>query len=221
MTDRLKIYNGALTSYLGERAIANLSVNEESRRLLDQVWQDGGVKACLEQGQWKFAMRTAKLTHDTSLTPDFGPRYAFAKASDWVTTSAVCQDEYYRTPLLRYQDEVGYIFADIEPIYVRYVSDGAAFGGNLAAWPANFTEYVKAYFAGQIVRKLTGSSERWAELNKRGGVVEQKLLAAKNVDAMADPTKFPPPGSWNRARNGWGRGWGPFGDGGTTGSLTG
>jgi hypothetical protein len=52
-------------------------------------------------------------------------RGAFAKPTDWVDTSAVCQDEYFRVPLLQYADEVGYWFADLDEIYVKYVSDGA------------------------------------------------------------------------------------------------
>ena len=58
---RLQIYNDALL-LLGQRGIATLDVNEEGRRLLDTVWNGagvgaGGVEACLEQGQWKFARR--------------------------------------------------------------------------------------------------------------------------------------------------------------------
>ena len=34
------------------------------------------------------------------------------------------------------------------------------YGMNLARWPANFTEYVKAHFAEKIVRKLPGGQEK-------------------------------------------------------------
>ena len=44
-TDRLKLYNGALT-IIGERSIASLTTNEESRRLLDNQWNDGAVRYC-------------------------------------------------------------------------------------------------------------------------------------------------------------------------------
>lgn len=221
MTTRLDIYNGALT-YAGERTIASLAVNEEGRRLLDYVWNDNGVLACLERGQWKFAMRTAKLTPYPSYTREFGYQYAFEKGTDWVNTSAVCEDEYFRAPLLQYQDEKQFIFADIMPIYVRYISSDEQYGLNLGRWPSSFTEYVKAYFAGRIVLKLTGDESRDKRLNDmRSGLVQKLLIDAKNSDAMADPTKFSPPGQWNMARNGWGRGRGPFGDGGLTGSLTG
>lgn len=218
-TTRLKIYNGALR-LCSERAIASLTVNEEGRRLLDEIWNDGGVRYCLEQGQWRFAMKAAKMTPDTSVTPDFGLANAYAKPSDWCVTSAVCQDEFYNVPLLRYTDEAGYWFADINPIYVKFVSDSESFGSNLALWPVSFTEYVKAYFAGQIIGKLSADQEkRDLILKPRTGLLSQALLVAKNRDAMAEPTKFPAQGRWTRARQG-GRNSG-WNDGGNRGSLIG
>lgn len=222
-TSRLAIYNGALLA-IGASAIASLTVNEEPRYLLDTVWNDGGVRYCLERGQWKFAMRASELSHETAITPSFGYRYAFAKNTDWVDTSAVCKDEYFTEPLLRYSDEVGYWFADIDPIYVKYVSDGATFGGNLANWPYSFTEYVKTYFASRIVGKL-GSPESVKRIlgpreDGEGGLLASTLKTAKNRDAMAGPTTFPAQGSWSRARQGGTRA-GPLGDGGSAGGLIG
>lgn len=219
-TDRLKLYNGALT-LVGERAIATLNDNVEGRRLLDNEWNDGAIRYCLEQGQWKFAMCTSMFNYDTSITPPFGYRRAFAKPDDWIVTSAVDCDEYFRVPLLQYSDEVGFWFADVDTIYVRYVSDGAGYGADMARWPATFTEYVKAYLASKIVAKLTADLTRREQiLHPRTGVLAKNLLIAKNKDAMADPPKYPAQGRWTRSRQG-GRYRGRFGDGGSSGSLIG
>ena len=56
MTDRLSLYNDALL-LCGERALTSLSEDREPRRLLDQIWNSGGVNVCLAEGQWFFAMR--------------------------------------------------------------------------------------------------------------------------------------------------------------------
>lgn len=197
-TSRLKIYNSALL-LCGERSIASLTVNEEGRRLLDDVWNDGGVQFCLERGQWKFAMRGTEMTSDPDVTPAFGYNFAFPKPTDWVNTSAVCTDEYFKVPLLQYADEISYWFAPISTIYVKYVSNADGYGNNLAAWPASFTEYVKAYFASRIVWKLTGSKDKQAHVHKE---CKDRLLTAKNSDAMAGPTTFPARGAWARARDG-------------------
>lgn len=219
-TTRIKIYNGALL-ICEERALASLTENREPRYLLDNVWNDGGLRYCLEQGQWKFAMRAAMMEYEPSITPSFGYRYAFPKPTDWVATSAVCQDEFFNAPLLQYSDEVGYWTADITPIYVKFVSDDTNYGSNLAGWPYSYTEFVKTFFASKIIGKLSGKMGlRDRILTPRSGLLDQALLTAKNKDAMAGPTTFPASGSWVRSRFGSRRG-GPLGDGGSPGSLTG
>ncbi len=201
-TDRLKLYNGALT-ICGERSIASLTVNEEGRRLLDNQWNDGALRHCLEQAQWKFAMRTAKLSYETAVVPSFGLRRAFAKPADWVLTSAVCQDEYYQTPLVQYADEIQFWFADLDIIYVKFVSDDVNYGLNLGHWPSTFTEYVKNYLASKIVKKLTQDKDIHAAiLAPHSGSLARARLEAMNKDAMAGPPKRPARGSWVRAHNG-------------------
>lgn len=221
-TSRIKIYNGALL-LVGERSIASLTVNEEARRVLDEVWDDDGVGYCLEQGQWMFAMRAAQFTYDSSISPAFGYQRGFTKPTDWVLTSGVCSDEYFRTPLLQYADEAGYWYADIDDIYVRYVSDDSNYGNDYSKWPDSFTEYVKHYFAGRIAPKIPGSREIMDRLlgpagHPEKGSVHKALVIAKNRCAMASPTSFPAQGSWVNARTG---GRFRYGDRGNTGNLTG
>ncbi len=223
-TDRLKIYNGALL-LLGETRLASLSENREPRYLLDLVWNDGGVRYCLEQAQWHFAMRATELDYNPSVEPSWGFQRAFDKPTDWVATSGVFEDEFMETPLTQYADEVSYWFADRDIIYVKYVSDGVNYGNNLAAWPATFTEYVKAYFASKIVGKLPNSATRAKMLlgedlsGLKTGYLRAALLTAKNKAAMTKPATFPSRGTWVAARQaGFKR---TYRDGGNTNSLIG
>ena len=221
-TDRLKIYNGAAL-IVGERNLATLTDRIELRFLLDNVWNDGGVRYCLEQGQWRFAMRTTKQIYDPAIQPAFGYRRAFPKPTDYVDTSAVCQDEYFNVPLLQYADEIGFWFADWDEIFVKYVSDAVDYGADLSRWPFSFTEYVKHFFAGKIVQKLPGKESLVTRLlgpagRPESGAVHGALITAKNRDAMAGPTTFPARGSWTRSRYGSRAGWN---DGGNRGSLIG
>jgi len=198
-TTRLLIYNGALSYFLGERKLASLTEDRKPRHLLDDVWTDGGVNYCLEQGDWNFAMRTIQLDYTPSIEPDFGYLRAFTKPTDWVSTSGMCSDEFFRSPLLFYDDEVEHWFSDLDTIYVRYVSDDAAYGTNYAAWPVSFTDYVKCVFARKVVMGLTGDENKLGNMMK----LEARLLSvAKNKDAKGQPTKFPPQGMWNSSREG-------------------
>jgi hypothetical protein len=197
MTTQLTLYNDALL-LCGERFLASLSEEREPRRLLDQVWSSGGVKACLEMGQWNFAMRTVQIDYDPSIEPSFGYNRAFQKPNDWVLTSGLCADEFFRVPLTRYWDEAGFWYSDLDTLYVRFVSNDANYGGNLNEWPDSFREYVAEYFASKIILKLSNAQQGLDDSMKR---LKKKLLTAKSRAAMAEPTSFPAKGAWSSARN--------------------
>lgn len=214
MATQLSLYNDALL-FCGERFLASLTENREPRRLLDQVWAQGGVKACLERGEWNFATRTIQIDYDPSIQPSFGLANAFQKPTDWVRTAGLCSDPFFRVPLLQYTDEGGFWFADLQTLYVRHISNDNNYGMNLAAWPESFREYVACHFATKIVLKLSNSQAMYEGLLKE----EDRLLEKAKGDSARDkPTKFPAQGAWSRARTRYAS----RRDGGnTTGNLTG
>lgn len=202
MADKLLVYNGALL-LCGERKLASLEENREPRRLLDDVYDGGAVKTCLEEAFWNFGTRSVRIEYDPSVSPDFGFRRAFVKPSDWCRTAVVSSNEYFDHPMKAHQfaDEATYWFADIDTLYVRFVSDGADYGGDLSQWTESFTRYFEAYLAHRICFKLTRSDERVrlveAEMAKR-------LKGSTAKDAQDSGTSMPQEGSWNRSRRGGG-----------------
>jgi len=214
MATQLSLYNEALR-LCGERKLASLSEDREPRRLLDGVWDANAIKACLEEGQWNFAMRTAKIDYSPSIEPAFGLRYAFEKPSDFIHLSSICFDEYFNSPITQFTEEAGFWFADVDEIYIKYVSEDASYGNDLSLWPESFTRYVSAYMASEVVTRLTQSEEQEAKVMK---AYEKRLIKARSRDAMQGPTQFLPTGSWVRAR---GRGSRSARDRGNRGSLIG
>lgn len=212
MSDKLSLYNAALLA-LGERKLSSLTENRAPRRRLDSVWDGGGVKFCLQQSFWNWAMQTVELTFSPSVTPAFGFRYAFDKPTDWVRTFMVSADETFSVPLLEFEDQAAYWWANVNTLYVRYVSDDNAYGMDLSLWPENFTRYVEHYFALRICKAETNSNTDKDQLERD---VKRYLNIAKATDAMDETTRFPPPGSWASARRGRNRR-----DGGSSGSLIG
>lgn len=199
--DRLSLYNESLM-LCGERNLLALTDAVESRRLLDRVWDNNAILRCLEAGQWQFATRTVQLDYTSSVEPTFGFRRAFEKPTDFVRVAAVCSDEWFKQPLLQYTEEAGFWFADLDTIYVKYVSDDTEYGGDLSLWPGSFGAYVAAHFAAEIIQRLTQDKQLRADVV---ALKKRRLSEALSTDAMAEPTKMLPPGSWSTARRGHSR----------------
>jgi hypothetical protein len=196
MATRLEVYNTALL-LCGERSLSSLSEDREPRRNLDQAWNGGGVNKCLEEGQWRFAMRTVQIDYDPSIEPDFGYRRVFNKPDDWICTSAVCSDEYFSAPLTAYTDEGDQWYADIDTIYLKYISSDEDWGMNMGKWPQSFSDFVSAHLASRVIMKMADSEEKLKLILQTR---ERFKRDAKNAAAMAEPTKFPARGTWSRAR---------------------
>jgi hypothetical protein len=202
---QLSIYNGACTA-IGERVLTPASPGasystevRESRRALDDVWNRGGVRACLSMGLWNFAARGIQWNYDPDITPPFGYQCAYQLPADWVRWMMVCVDPYMGSPLLQYTDEGSYFFCDLQMLWVRYVSSDTNFGANMAMWPDNFQRYVEYYFAEAICIRITGDEKKRADVERRRDVALKK---AKSTDAMNESTAMIPAGAWRQARHG-------------------
>lgn len=203
MADQLNLYNEALTTFLGERSLASLTEARGPRRQLDGIWDRDFIRSLLQEGQWNFAMRTAKLQPEDSYDPPFGRQFQFVKPDDLVRITYVCRDEFYRYPLREYEDEANFLFTDYNEIFVRYVSDDAAYGSNLADWPENFTRWAASVLARRSSLLITQNKINIKDLKE---TVKELLVKAKSVDAMKDPTRTLPSGRWTSSRDGSRRG---------------
>lgn len=197
---KLYCYNEALR-LMKERKLSSLSEAREPRRVLDSAWGDGneGVLFCLEQHDWNFATRTLKLEPDPALETGFGFQNVYNKPTDMVRLTTISADEYYRIPLThhQYRDEAEYYLTDINPLYLRYVSDGDDYGLNSGAWTPGFKKFVAAYLAKDSASRITGDKDtrQEVEFNWR-----EKLAHAESRDEQSEGVKFPTPGSWVRSR---------------------
>jgi len=195
MASKLAIYNGALRA-LGERRLTSLTENHTSRRELDDAYDDV-VASCLDAGFWNFAMRTVELEASTDVVPEFGLTYAYEKPSDWVRTYKVSANERFDPPLEDYNDEGAYIFCDVEPLYLRYVSNDTDAGMNLTLWPRSFTAYVEMALAKAVCLNINSSETR------NEGIAKDLRRAKANAlshDAMNQAVEYPPTGTWVQSR---------------------
>lgn len=197
MTSKLSLYNGAL-QMLGERRLAALTEDRGSRRDLDAGYDDV-VLRCLEAGYWKFAMRTVQIDAATDLAPTFGYTKIFVKPADMLRLYMISASERFDPPLDDYQDEQGYWYCDTDPIYVRYVSSAADLGLNLATWSPCFCTFVEGALALRICKVTTNSATDVEVLKKD---VHRLKTDARAKEAMKDPSRRPPMGTWANSRSG-------------------
>lgn len=198
MATVLTLYNGALLE-LGAATLSTVSDVTKSRYTLDSVYSNV-VADCLMQGSWNFALRAVKLTADSTITPAFGWTKVFARPTDWVRTAMISASENFYVPLLEYGEENDILFANEDPIYLQYVSNGTDYGLDIANWPRSFARYVEIALAERIVTAITqntGDKDRLQRLT-----LPKAKRDALNKDAISEATKFLPQGSWNNARGG-------------------
>lgn len=197
---KLSVFNGALRM-LGSRRLAALSENREPRRVLDDIWNNGEVvDEALEQGDWNFALRSRMLDYESDVETGFGFRRAFARPSDFKRLSALSDNEYFRQPLTdqHYSAEGAYFLADLDVLYVRYVSNDGDYGQNSGLWTSAFKTYLEAKMAFEACERITNSTSKQ---NQIVGIMRDALANAKGVDGMNDGPKMIPHGSWSTARN--------------------
>jgi hypothetical protein len=198
MTTVLRVYNGALR-LLGERRLTSTSEARDVRYHLDDAYAEVKPR-CLEQGYWNFAMRAVSLTSSGSITVDFGFEYAFEKPTDWVRTYIVSDNETLERWTNRFQEEAGVWYADVTPLYARYVSNDTSYGYNLGLWTQTYSDYVAAELALDVAPTIsTMSSDKLADIEKARNAARSKAM---NHDAMDEPPVSPPFGTWTRSRGG-------------------
>lgn len=198
-TSQLKLYNAALLE-VGESELSGLTENRPPRHHLDTAWDSGNIRTrWLEQGLWNFAMKSVALNYNAALSPpDFGYSYVFDKPDDWVRTARVCLDERFSVPLQDYDDEAGYLFADIEVLYFSYVSNDASYGLDYAKWTEKFVRFCELDLARRIMHRSTGlDAVRKREIMNDW---KQARADARSLDAMNEPSKQLPQGSWIQSR---------------------
>ena len=197
MTTQLEIYNLAL-AHIKETKLAAVDEVREARYQLD-LFYDQDLALMLEAGFWKFAMRTVKIDYDPDTAPDFGPSRVFNKPADWVRTYLVSASERLDPPLEDWLEEGNTFIADVAPIYVRYVSNSdTGYGMDMGRWTARFVRAFAMRLAASIAPKIMGTSDA-AKANLTMDA-DRALKEALAFEAMREPTRRPPQGSWNSSR---------------------
>lgn len=197
MTTKLEIYNLALLQ-LKASPLASLTEKVEARRVLDALWPTV-VSGMLEDGFWKFAIRSVQIGQDPAITPNFGYSMAFSLPDDWVRTYSISLSETFEPFLDDWIEESGSFWANAGPIYVRYISNSDAnYGMDMDRWTTRFVTALAFRLAWRASPKAAGTSDNFNE--KLEADYARALSQAKAFEALRDPPKKLPQGRWNSSR---------------------
>lgn len=206
MTTKLSIWNDALRA-IGELRLASLTEDIEARYVLDDAWDDA-VAFMFTEGLWNFATKTQEITSDLGQPPIPGWSYTFDKPSGWLRTIAVSNTSLFSEEA-NYRDEGNRIYANVDTLYIRFISNANAVDDQIVNWPPAFSQAVSAYLAKICAQRISGSDAKADALDAE---YTKALASAKNKDAMDQAKVYLRPGSWVRAMRGsmWNRDNGPL-----------
>lgn len=196
MATKLSLWNDALRA-IGELRLASLTEDVEARYVLDDAWT-GTVEFLFTEGLWNFATETVKITSDLGQPPIPGWSYTFDKPVGWLRTIAVSTTSLFREEAV-YRDEGNRIYANVDTLYIRFLSNNKSADDQITNWPPSFCNAVSAYLAMLCAERLSGSE---AKADKLATEYEKALASAKNKDAMDQATLYIRPGNWIRAMRG-------------------
>lgn len=193
MASKLSIYKGALR-LLGPHELAALTDDRPERYQLDDAWDDA-VAYLLLQGLWNFAMVTDELSGGASAVP--GWDYAFTKPADYVRTAGISSEPTFSVGFEDYRDEGPRLYANVDTLYLRYVSNDAGHGLLISSWPLSFTKALEAYLAFETGLPVSGDKSNRNDLYT---LFEKRLKRAKIIDAFDESVKPSPAGRLVRSR---------------------
>lgn len=198
MADQLQIYNEALFHCL-EPKLADLTEDVPGRHHCD-LHYDSVLKYMIEQGFWKFAMRSVSITYDDAVSPAFGYSHAFNHPDDLVRVYQMSASDLFDPPLEDWIDESNLFWAEQDTLYCRYVSNSSSgYGYDLTRWPGKYQLAITTELAYRIAPRLPGSK---ADMEKLFEAKEAARNEALSFEATKEPARRPPMGKWVTAR--WG-----------------
>ena len=105
-----------------------------------------------------------------------------SKPDDWVRTAGISSEATFKPGFEDYEDEGNYWFANVDTLYVRYVSNDEEYGWNVGSWRQGFAKALEAYLA--FESGLPISSDR-GNRNDLYGLYKERLKKAVEVVPVA------------------------------------
>lgn len=204
MATKQRLYRS--TVLLLKQNAVDLSVTDDDAfvNTLDLIY-DEVLAFCLASGDWNHATRTVSIEASEDVSSEIEDyAYAIEKPDDYAgRIVAISGNQRFDPPLDDYHEDgglSGYIWCDVDPLYLRYISNSSDYGLDLADWPPSFERFVEYELAWRIAPTLTNmSAQEKEELRKDR---KRALQDALGKDARNQGANRLPQGRLVQAR-GW------------------
>jgi hypothetical protein len=211
VTTKTKLYRNA--AIILKQDAVGMAVTEDSGVVnnLNLVYDDV-LAFALTRGDWNFATLTVSIEASadvTSAISDYSS--AIPKPDDYAgRIVAISGNQRFDPPLDDYHEDggtAGYIWCDVDPLYLRYISNATDVGLDLSLWPPTFTRYVEHELAYRVAPTLTsiGAAEK-EELRKERtrALKEAQMNDARNQGAQKLPQgRLVQARGWPNTRSRW------------------
>lgn len=195
MASQVEIFNQALTK-LGAQRVIDANDNTRNARTLKAIYE-AKRDAELAAQPWTFAIKRAQLPA-SGTAPAFGWSRAFPLPSDYLAMVEVGENyTLYLSdcgPLFQIESHLAGLAImtnQVAPLRVRYISRVT----NPGLFPPLFVEALACRLAAEACEEITQSlSKREAAWNER----QQALREARRVNAIEQPPRKLPDGTWAR-----------------------
>lgn len=147
---------------------------------------------------WNFAGERVELARSAT-APAFGFQYKYALPADWLRTISV-HDNDAGVGTLYHKEEGGFIFADSENVYMRYVKRVT----DANAMTADFRRAWSSALARDLAVPVANSNTLQEKMEKQA---TRDKARAQSTDALAGTPDARPLGSWVHRRFGARIGW--------------
>lgn len=172
-TSEVQICSNALL-LLGDNPISSFNEGSDRALLASNLW-DNARQAVLRAHPWNCAKEMVALAPE-STTPAFDWAYQFLLPGDCLRVLSVGEDGYPDNYIIKGRR----ILADINPLYLTYITDNE----DVASWDALLVEAMQRYMAFSMAYPITKSAamrdSMYTEYTRLFG-------QAKSVDGQEEP----------------------------------
>ena len=163
MATKAQLYKSAVL-LIKQNAIGLAVTDDDAFVNTINLVYDEALRFALCAGDWNFATRTVSIEASENVSSGINDyAYAIEKPSDYAgRIVAISGNQRLDPPLDAYHEDggfSGYIWCDVDPLYLRYISNGNEYRLNLADWHPAFERYFEYELAWRIAPQLTNMGE--------------------------------------------------------------